>query len=122
MNLKRARPDIIVDVRVGAALESLPKLQAEGLAPFELVFIDADKKNNPEYFQWALQLSTSGSIIIIDNVVREGAVLDETTRNEDIRGTRQVIEMIGKEPRVSATALQTVGSKGYDGFVIAVVN
>jgi predicted O-methyltransferase YrrM len=121
-NLKRAGFEDIVSVRVGPALESLPKIKAEGLGPFDLTFIDANKKNNPDYFQWALDLSASGSIIIVDNVVREGGVLDSGTKDEDIRGTRRVIEMMGKEPRVSATAIQTVGSKGYDGFAIAVVN
>jgi predicted O-methyltransferase YrrM len=120
-NLRRAGLDGVVSVRVGAALDSLPKIKAEGLGPFDLIFVDADKKNNPEYFQWALDLSTAGSIIVIDNVVRDGAVLDENSNNDDILGTRRAIEMMGKEPRVDATAIQTVGSKGYDGFAIALV-
>ena len=92
------------------------------MGPFDLVFIDADKKNGAEYFQWALKLSASGSIIIVDNVVRKGGVVDAASTDENIIGTRRVIERIGNEPRVTATAIQTVGSKGYDGFVIAVVN
>jgi predicted O-methyltransferase YrrM len=121
-NLERAGLGGKVQVRVGAALDSLPEIKAEGLGPFDLIFVDANKKNNPDYFQWALELSASGSIIIIDNVVREGGILDSNSQNEDIRGTRLVLEMMGKEPRVSATAIQTVGSKGYDGFALAVVN
>jgi predicted O-methyltransferase YrrM len=120
-NLKHAGLDGIVSVRVGAALDLLPQIKSEGLGPFDLIFVDANKKNNPDYFQWALDLSASGSVILIDNVVREGGVIDETSKDADILGTRRVLEMMGKEPRVRATAIQTVGSKGYDGFALAVV-
>ena len=120
-NLDRAGVLHRVDVRVGAALDTLPKLAAEGLAPFDLVFIDADKKNNPGYFTWALKLTRPGSVIIIDNVVRDGAVIDADSPSADIQGVRRCNALMAAEPRVSATAIQTVGSKGYDGFAIAIV-
>jgi predicted O-methyltransferase YrrM len=120
-NLDKAGLSAVVDVRVGAALDELPRIAAEGIAPFDLVFIDADKKNNPHYFTWALQLSRRGSVIIVDNVVREGAVIDAATPDPNIQGVRRCNAMMAAEPRVSATAIQTVGSKGYDGFAIAVV-
>lgn len=110
-----------VEVRVGAALESLPKLAAEQPEPFDLVFIDADKVNNAAYFQWGLQLSTVGSLIVVDNVVRGGSVVDGTSDDPAVVGTRRVIEAMATEPRVSATAIQTVGSKSYDGFAFALV-
>ena len=111
----------MVEVRAGPALDSLPVVAAEGRGPFDLVFIDADKKNNWEYFVWALKLSRRGSVIVVDNVVRDGAVVDASSTDSDIRGIRRFIEMLAKEKRVSATALQTVGSRGYDGFSIALV-
>ncbi|HWL87023.1 MAG TPA: O-methyltransferase [Polyangiaceae bacterium] len=120
-NLARAGLEDVVDVRLGPALETLPRLQSENAGPFDLVFIDADKKNNTQYFEWALQLSRPGSLIIIDNVVRDGAVIDAASSDIDVQGARRVYERISREPRVSATALQTVGSKGYDGFAIALV-
>ncbi|NMO13999.1 O-methyltransferase [Pyxidicoccus fallax] len=120
-NLARAGLAKVVDVRVGKALETLPKLQAEGVGPFDLVFIDADKRSNPDYFQWALKLSRRGSLIIIDNVVRNGAVVDAANPDPHIQGVRKLYDMLAAEPRVSATALQTVGSKGYDGFAMALV-
>jgi predicted O-methyltransferase YrrM len=106
-----------VEIRVGPALESLPELTG----PFDLAFIDADKENNPEYFRWALQLSTVGSLIIVDNVVRGGRVVNAADDNPAVAGTRRLIEALGAEPRVSATAIQTVGSKSYDGFAFALV-
>jgi len=120
-NLQRAGLDDVVDVRVGRALDTLPQVQAEGGGPFDVIFIDADKQNNPEYFQWALKLARVGSLIIIDNVVRDGTVIDADKNDPSIVGVRRLNEMLGTEPRVSATALQTVGSKGYDGFALAVV-
>jgi predicted O-methyltransferase YrrM len=120
-NLKRAGLADVVDLRLGRALETLPQLQAEGGPPFDVVFIDADKQSNPEYFQWALKLSRVGAVIIIDNVIRDGAVIDAANREPAIEGVRRLNQMLGTEPRVSATALQTVGAKGYDGFALALV-
>ena len=110
-----------VEVHVGAALDSLPKLAQSGAAPYDLTFIDADKPNNPAYFTWALQLSRPGSLIVVDNVVRGGAVADAGSSDPSVVGSRQVLELMAREPRVVATALQTVGSKGYDGFALAYV-
>lgn len=109
----------IVELRLGPALETLPRLAAEGLGPFDLIFIDADKANYPGYLQWALKLSGPGTLIIGDNVVRNGAVIDPDSPDENVQGVRRFNEMLASEPRVSATAIQTVGLKGYDGFVIA---
>jgi predicted O-methyltransferase YrrM len=120
-NIARAGLTDMVEVRVGPALDSLPVIAKEGRDPFDLVFIDADKKNNWEYFEWALKLSRRGGVIIVDNVVRDGAVVDASSTDPDIRGIRRFTEMLAKEKRVSATALQTVGSRGYDGFAIALV-
>jgi predicted O-methyltransferase YrrM len=120
-NIARAGLAEVVEVRLGPALETLPQLAAEGHGPFDLVFIDADKRSNSDYFTWALKLSRPGSLIIVDNVVRGGEVANAASTASDVQGSRQVIEMLGAEPRVSATALQTVGSKGYDGFALAVV-
>jgi predicted O-methyltransferase YrrM len=120
-NIARAGLAEMVEVRVGPALESLPVVAAEGRGPFDLIFIDADKKNNWEYFVWALKLSRRGSVIIVDNVVRDGAVVDASSTDPDIGGIRRFTEMLAREPRVSALAMQTVGSKGYDGFAIALV-
>lgn len=118
-NLNRAGLASIADVRVGRALDTLPSIRGEG--PFDLVFIDADKPNNPEYFRWALELSRPGSIIVVDNVVRRGAVTNVDSGDPSIRGVQQMTELIAAESRVEATALQTVGDKGYDGLVIAFV-
>lgn len=118
-NLARAGLDGITEVRTGPALESLPKLADENPAPFDLVFIDADKANNPHYVEWALRLTTTGSLIIVDNVVRGGAVADTNSTDPSIRGTRAALELIAEHPRLSGTAVQTVGSKGYDGFALA---
>ncbi|MFB7085822.1 O-methyltransferase [Streptomyces sp. NPDC056296] len=118
-NIARAGLDALVDVRVGPALESLPKLADENPPPFDLVFIDADKGNNPHYLEWALRLTSTGSLIVLDNVVRGGRVADADDTADDVRGTRAAIELIGSHPRLSGTAVQTVGSKGYDGFALA---
>ncbi|MDQ6798369.1 MAG: O-methyltransferase [Actinomycetota bacterium] len=120
-NLARAGLSDVVDVRLGAALDTLPRLVSDGLGPVDLTFIDADKPNNPDYFQWALRLSRPGSVIVIDNVVRGGAVVDADSTDPATRGTRRLYDALAGEPRVDATVIQTVGSKGYDGFAIAVV-
>ncbi|MBD0837343.1 O-methyltransferase [Streptomyces sp. TRM68416] len=118
-NLARAGLDKQVEIRVGPALDSLPRLAAEHPAPFDLVFIDADKANNPHYVEWALKLTAEGSLIIVDNVVRGGRVADPGSTDPDVRGTRAAIELIGSHPRLAATAIQTVGAKSYDGFALA---
>ncbi|MFJ3230061.1 O-methyltransferase [Streptomyces sp. NPDC086787] len=119
-NIARAGLEKVVEVRVGAALESLPQLADENPAPFDLVFIDADKVNNPDYVEWALKLTRTGSLIVLDNVVRGGQVVNsESYDDPSVRGTRAAIEMIAAHPRLTGTALQTVGSKGYDGFALA---
>lgn len=118
-NLARAGLGSVAEVRTGAALDTLPLLAAEDAGPFDLVFIDADKPNNPHYLEWALKLTRPGSVIIGDNVVRDGAVVDPASTDPRVRGTRAMIEMMAGHPKLSATALQTVGSKGYDGFVLA---
>jgi predicted O-methyltransferase YrrM len=110
-----------IELRLGPALETLPKLAAEGRGPFDLVFIDANKSQMPEYFDWALKLARAGSVIIADNVVRDGAVLDASSSDVDIQGVRRFNERLAAEKRVSATEIQTVGSKGYDGFAFALV-
>lgn len=109
----------IVDIRLGPALDTLPGLVDDG--PFDLIFIDADKSNNAAYLEWALKLSRVGTAIVIDNVVRHGAVADAASRDSSVLGARRVTERIAAEPRLTATALQTVGEKGYDGFILALV-
>ena len=103
------------------AADSLARLQEEGAAPFDLIFIDADKRDNPIYLEWSLRLSRVGSVIVGDNVVRRGAVADAADPDPDIQGLRRFFEMIAAEPRLEATAIQTVGSKDYDGFALALV-
>ncbi len=120
-NLRRAGLLRRVEIRVGPALESLPKLKAEGAGPFDLIFIDADKENNPQYLEWALKLSRRGTVILVDNVARHGTVIDAKSSAGDIRGTRKCLAMMAAHPRLSAVALQTVGVKGLDGFAMAVV-
>ena len=121
-NIARAGLSNMVDLRVGPALETLPKLEAEGLGPFDLIFIDADKQSYPEYFGWALKLSRPGTLIVADNVVRNGAVADLDDMGGSNQGARRLHELVGAEPRVMATTIQTVGSKGYDGFMLILVN
>jgi len=118
-NLARAGLDRVAEVRVGPALETLPKLADENPAPFDLVFIDADKGNNPHYVEWALRLTRAGSLIVLDNVVRQGRVVDADSTSPDVVGTRAALELIGSHPRLTGTAIQTVGAKGYDGFALA---
>jgi predicted O-methyltransferase YrrM len=114
----RARLPDSVEVVVGPALETLPRLTG----PFDLIFIDADKRNNPAYLEWALELSRPGTMIVADNVIRGGAVADPEDRDPSVRGVRAYLEALAREPRIRATAIQTVGGKGYDGFAVAVVD
>jgi len=111
----------VVEVRLGRALDTLPQLASEGAGPFDLIFIDADKASNPQYFTWALELSRVGTLILVDNVIRKGAVIDASSDDPDILGTRSLYELMAAEPRVTVTAIQTVGSKGHDGLAIALV-
>ncbi|MBN2084935.1 MAG: O-methyltransferase [Anaerolineales bacterium] len=120
-NIALAGLSDVVEIRVGRALDLLPGLANEGIGPFDLVFLDADKQNNPEYFAWALKLTRRGSLIVADNVVRGGAVADSANTDPSVQGTRRFLELAAAEPRVSATAIQTVGEKGYDGFFVALV-
>lgn len=120
-NIARANLAEVVDVRVGPALDTLPMLAVQHPAPFDLIFIDADKPSSPDYFVWALKLSRVGSLIIVDNVVRNGALADAATVDPAVQGSRILHEVIAKEPRVLATTIQTVGAKGYDGLTFAVV-
>jgi predicted O-methyltransferase YrrM len=120
-SIERAGVGEVVEVRVGAALETLPLLEREGAGPFDLVFIDADKVNTPGYFTWALDHSRPGSLIIADNVVRDGSLAEADSDDAATRAQRHLHEMLADEPRVSATTIQTVGVKGYDGFTIALV-
>jgi len=110
-----------VELRLGKALDTLPQVASDGRGPFDMFFIDANKSNMPEYFEWSLKLARKGSVIIADNVVREGAVLDAKSKDADIQGIRRFLEMVGNEKRVSGTALQTVSTKNYDGFALAFV-
>lgn len=116
-NLARAGLAGVVEVRVGRALDTLPQLTG----PFDLVFIDADKVNNPQYLSWATRLTRPGSVIVVDNVVRGGSVLDKDRDDPSVQGTRGLYEAIAANPRLTATAVQTVGVKGYDGFLLALV-
>lgn len=121
-NISRAGLDHIVSLRLGAALDTLPLLIEKGEGPFDLIFIDADKPNIPHYLTWALKLARKGTLIIVDNVIRDGEVIDASSTDPSVQGVRQFFEMLKAEPRLQATALQTVGSKGYDGFAMAVVD
>ncbi len=120
-NVERAGLAAIVDLRLGNALETLEVLASERAGPFDLIFIDADKAGIPEYFRASLRMSRVGTVIIVDNVVRNGAVIDAASTDPSIRGVRRFNQMLAAEKRVSATTLQTVGSKGYDGFTLALV-
>jgi predicted O-methyltransferase YrrM len=116
-NIAKAGLEKKVEIRVGPALDTLPSLQG----PFDFTFIDADKQNNAAYFTWALKLSRPGSVIVVDNVVRDGKVIDARSRDASVQGVRRLNELLAAEKRVSATAVQTVGMKGYDGFAVALV-
>ena len=119
-NIERAGLAPLVDIRLGRAADTLPKIAAEKSEPFDLVFIDADKPGNADYFAWAMKLTRVGGLIIVDNVVRDGGVIDPAG-DANVQGARRLLEAMANESRVSATAVQTVGTKGYDGFAIAVV-
>lgn len=110
-----------VELRLGRAIDLLPRLLKEGAGPFDLTFIDADKQGYPDYFTWALRLSRKGSVIIADNVVRKGGVVEADSADPLVQGVRRMNALVAREPRVSATAVQTVGSKGHDGFMMALV-
>jgi predicted O-methyltransferase YrrM len=111
-----------VEVIEGPALDTLAALEARGYAPFDFIFIDADKPNNPHYLKWALQLARTGAVIVADNVVREGEVIQAESTDDRVQGIRHFMDLLSAEPRIEATALQTVGSKGYDGFVLGIVS
>ena len=121
-NIERAGFADRVDIRVGAAVDTLPILEAEGAGPFDFIFIDADKPSNPAYLEWSLRLSRPGTVIVLDNVVRDGEVVDASNTDPRVIGTRAGFDFMAASPRLDATALQTVGSKGYDGFAIGIVS
>ncbi|MBT2366316.1 O-methyltransferase [Streptomyces sp. ISL-10] len=119
-NLARAGCEKVAEVRTGAALDLLPRLAAEpGAGPFDLVFIDADKANNARYVEWALRLTRPGSVIVVDNVVRGGRVVDASADDPATNGTREMYRLVSEEPRLDATVVQTVGTKGWDGLLVA---
>ena len=120
-NIRNAGLSSIVEIRVGAAADSLAQLYAEGAQPFDMIFIDADKPNNPTYLEWAVKFSRKGTLIVVDNVIRDGKIADADSTDPAITGTRRMFEMLAADSRLEATGLQTVGSKGYDGFAIALV-
>lgn len=120
-NIARAGLAGVVELRLGAAVESLEQLSKEGAAPFDLIFIDADKRSNPQYLELALRFSRAGTILVCDNVVRDGGVVEAESASSDIQGIRRFFEIAAADPRLEITALQTVGSKGWDGFAIALV-
>ncbi len=120
-NIDAAGVGALVDIEIGPALETLPGLAARSRGPFDLIFVDADKTNTVPYFEWALKLSRPGSLVVVDNVVRKGAVADPQAQDKDVQGMRRFYARLTSEARVTATAIQTVGSKGYDGFAIALV-
>jgi predicted O-methyltransferase YrrM len=120
-NIARADLSSAVEVRLGRAQDTLPKLAAEHRTPFDLIFIDADKTGYSDYFAWSLKLSRRGTLIIADNVIRKGAVADPASSDANVQGVRRFNQLVAGDPRVSATAIQTVGSKGYDGFTIILV-
>lgn len=120
-NLERARQAEKVEIRVGAALDLLVALHEEGAEPFDFIFIDADKKRIPAYLEWSMKLAREGTLIVVDNVVREGELVNAASEDPDVQGVRAMFEMMAAEPRLSATAIQTVGSKKWDGFAMAVV-
>lgn len=121
-NIARAGFADRVDVRLGAAIDELPKLAAENEGAFDFVFIDADKPSIPDYFTWSLKMSRPGTVIVVDNVVREGAVVDAASEDPAVRGVRRLNDMLAREKRVTSTTLQTVGTKGYDGFTVILVD
>lgn len=110
-----------IDLRVGRAIDTLPGVEADGIGPFDLIFIDADKPSNPDYLFWSLRLSRPGTLIICDNVVRDGKVIAAGSTDPSVQGVRRFFDLVAAEPRLAATAIQTVGAKGYDGFAMALV-
>jgi predicted O-methyltransferase YrrM len=120
-NLARAELSDVVDVRVGPALQMLPQLAAQGRGPFDLIFIDADKVGYPDYLAWSIKLSRRGTLIVADNVVRKGAVADTSSTDPSVQAVRRFHELVASDGRLTATAFQTVGSKGYDGLSVALV-
>ena len=120
-NLERAEVNDRVEIIVGAALDTLPQLQQRGEV-FDLVFVDADKENNVGYVKWAIELSRPGTIIVVDNIARHGRVLDPAPDDEQARAVRAMFDMMGENPRLDTAAIQTVGTKGWDGFAVAVVS
>ena len=120
-NFERAAVSDRIDLRVGPAQETLPAIQAEGLGPFDLIFVDADKPRYPEYLEWSIRLSRPGGVIVVDNIVRDGAVVDEHTADVRVQGVRRFNAALALERRVTATAIQLVGAKGYDGFAVMIV-
>ncbi len=120
-NIALAGLSNLVDVRLGKAIETLPLLVKEGLGPFDFIFIDADKPGYPSYLPWALKLSRPGTLIIADNIVRNGAVADAASKDANVQGVRRFNELLAAEPKVSTTMIQTVGVKGYDGFTMSIV-
>jgi predicted O-methyltransferase YrrM len=121
-NFARAGVAGRIELRLGRALDTLPQLAAEHRDPFDFIFIDADKASIPEYFEWSLKLTRTGSVIVVDNVVRKGALADPENKDPNVVGVRRFHEVVAAEPRVSATTVQTVGSKGHDGFAFILVN
>ncbi|MGG1699049.1 O-methyltransferase [Bacillus zhangzhouensis] len=120
-NIDRAGLAERVTIFQGKALDTLSQLKEQDTLPFDLIFIDADKPNNPKYLKWALHFSKKGTVIIADNVVRNGAVLHASDQDERVKGTREFFDLLKQEPKIEATAIQTVGEKGYDGFVYGIV-
>lgn len=121
-NIERAGFNDVVSIRVGSAVDTLKNLFAEQIEPFDFVFIDADKQNNPHYLEWSLKLSRPGTVIVTDNVVRKGGVADLGNQDPDVEGVRSLFAMAAANPNLSSTAVQTVGAKGWDGFAITVVS
>ena len=120
-NLAVAGLSHLVEIRIGKAIEIMPALSQEGLAPFDFIFIDADKPGCPDYLAWSLKLSRPGTVIVADNVVRKGKLADPSSTDPNVIGVRRLIDLMAEEPRLSATVIQTVGSKGHDGFALAIV-
>lgn len=120
-NIDRAGLTERVTILQGKALDTLSQLKERDTPPFDLIFIDADKPNNPKYLKWALHFSKKGTVIIADNVVRNGAVIHASDLDERVKGTRELFDLLKQEPRIEATAIQTVGEKGYDGFIYGIV-
>ena len=120
-NIRRAELACNVDIRLGTALETLEQLAKAEVEPFDFIFIDADKPNNPAYLEWAIKLSRPGTVIVADNVIREGMIVDTENKDPRVQGVQKFFDKIANDPRLMATAIQTVGSKGYDGFALAIV-